>query len=92
MFDDEDRFTGFRGFSRDITQRVQARRDIRRSEAQLQAIMDNASIGIATINNQGILQSFNPEAQAIFGLSEADVLGKNVSMLMGDADASNHDN
>lgn len=92
MFDDKDRFTGFRGFSRDITQRVQARRDIRRSEAQLQAIMDNASIGIATINNQGILQSFNPEAQAIFGLSEADVLGKNVSMLMGDADASNHDN
>lgn len=44
--------------------------------------MDNAAIGIATIDEAGIVQSFNREAELIFGYSSDEVLGQNVAMLM----------
>ncbi|MEO8343556.1 MAG: diguanylate cyclase [Gallionella sp.] len=45
-------------------------------------IVEMAAEGIVSIDNKGMIQSFNRAAQKIFGYSEAEIVGKNVKMLM----------
>jgi diguanylate cyclase (GGDEF)-like protein/PAS domain S-box-containing protein len=56
-----------------------------------QAILDNMLDGVITINMQGQMESFNKAASHIFGYSTAEVLGRNVSMLMPEPHRSHHD-
>ena len=55
---------------------------LRDSEVRLRAILDTAVEGIITIDDRGIMESFNLAAQKIFGYHADEVLGRNVSMLM----------
>jgi PAS domain S-box-containing protein len=57
----------------------------------LQAIFDTAVDGIITIDERGIIERFNPAAEAIFGYSMAEVAGKNISMLMPSPYREAHD-
>lgn len=57
----------------------------------LEAIIENAIDGIITIDNRGIIESINPAASALFGYSAAEVVGRNISVLMPEPDHSNHD-
>jgi PAS domain S-box-containing protein len=66
-------------------------RVIREKEAHLRAILDNAIDGIITINERGIVQSFNPAAEHIFGYKPSEVLGQNVKVLMPEPYRSEHD-
>ena len=50
-------------------------------EQQLQAILNTAPDAIITINQTGIINSFNPAAEKMFGYTSTDVLGKNVKVL-----------
>ncbi len=60
-------------------------------EARLQAIMESASEGIVTINERGIMESFNKAAVAMFGYRAEEVIGQNVSMLVPSPDSEQHD-
>jgi PAS domain S-box-containing protein len=51
-------------------------------KVQLQSILDTVVDGIITISETGKIQSFNLAAETIFGYKEAEVLGKNVNVLM----------
>lgn len=62
-----------------------------KSEKLSKAIMDHVVDGIITIDSQGIIQSFNPAAEKIFGYSASEVLGKNINMLMPDPYHTEHD-
>lgn len=64
---------------------------LRASRDGLQAVLDNAADGIATIDQRGIVQSFNHAAESIFGWTSAEVIGRNVSMLMPADLAARHD-
>jgi PAS domain S-box-containing protein len=55
------------------------------------AILDNVLDGIITIDQHGIVTSFSASAQRIFGYSEDEVIGRNVSMLMPQPYRSEHD-
>ncbi len=66
----------------DITRRKQAEEALRESEARMRAIFDTAVDGIVTISERGIIERINPAAGRMFGYSEAEVAGRNVSMLM----------
>ena len=46
------------------------------------AIIQSAVDGIILIDAAGRIEAFNPAAERLFGYSEAEVLGRNVSMLM----------
>jgi PAS domain S-box-containing protein len=46
--------------------------------------------GVVTIDETGIVQSFNAAAEKIFGYTEAEVLGKNVTGLMSEPDRRAH--
>lgn len=61
------------------------------SEGRLRNIMENIVEGIITIDINGIIESFNPAAEKIFGYAAAEVLGENVSILTDEPDRSAHD-
>ena len=64
---------------------------MRESTEHLQAILNNMFDGVITISEYGIVESINKAACAMFGYTEADVLGKNLSMLMPEPQRSEHD-
>ena len=61
------------------------------SDARWRAIIQAAVDGIVMIDARGRVEAFNPAAERLFGYSEADVLGRNVSMLMPSPYADEHD-
>ena len=52
------------------------------SSAYRQAVVDNAADGILTADRDGKVMSFNPAAERIFGYAAAEVIGKQVAMLV----------
>lgn len=62
------------------------------SSKLLTAIIEHAIDGIITIDTHGIVESINPSALKLFGYEEADVIGRNVSVLMPEPHRSSHDN
>lgn len=60
-------------------------------EQRLKAVFETAAEGFITINERGIVLSYNRSAENIFGYSAEEVEGKNISMLMPEPHASRHD-
>ena len=61
------------------------------SEAKMRAVLDGAVDGIITIDDNGIIESFNPAAEKIFGYSSQEVIGKNVNLLVPEPYKKRHD-
>jgi two-component system, LuxR family, sensor kinase FixL len=59
--------------------------------AFLQAILDTLPDALIVIDENGLIHSFSPTAQAMFGWSEAEVRGQNIRMLMPQPYRDAHD-
>ncbi|VAX00279.1 diguanylate cyclase/phosphodiesterase (GGDEF & EAL domains) with PAS/PAC sensor(s) [hydrothermal vent metagenome] len=79
------------GTHTDITERKLAEEAVRERETRIAAILDTAVDGIITINDLGVIETFNPAAEKIFEYEAKEVLGRNVSMLMQADDRNLHD-
>lgn len=55
------------------------------------AVLDNVEEGIVTINEAGVIESFNPAAEIIFGYAAKEVTGNNVRMLLPEEHREKHD-
>jgi len=55
---------------------------IEQKEQRLNSMINAALDGIVTINGSGIIQSFNPSACQLFGYTEQEVIGKNISIII----------
>jgi diguanylate cyclase (GGDEF)-like protein/PAS domain S-box-containing protein len=66
-------------------------RRLQASESRVRAIVDSAADAIITIDDKGTVESFNVAAERIFGYAPADVIGRNVKMLMPEPYHSEHD-
>ena len=64
---------------------------VRASGDRLAALLDAAVDAIVLIDPRGLVTAFNRAAEAVFGYSEAEVLGRNVSMLMPQPYQAEHD-
>lgn len=71
--------------ARDVTSEKAAAEDLRRSRERIRAILDNVADGIVTCTVQGIIESANPNVQAIFGYTATELAGRPVSVLIDDA-------
>jgi len=58
---------------------------------RLKAILDSAVAGILTIDSRGRIETVNQAVERLFGYSAAELLGRNVSVLMPEPYASRHD-
>jgi PAS domain S-box-containing protein len=65
--------------------------ELRDSHARLQSIIDSAVDAIIVIDANGRVESFNRGAERLFGYPAAEVIGRNVSILMPSPDREQHD-
>ena len=81
----------FSGIVRDISERIENEKAIQASASRLQTVLNNVVDGIITINSKGIVQSFNPASENMFGYSAEEVIGNNIKMLMPSPYQEEHD-
>ena len=60
-------------------------------EAKLQTIFSTALGSIIVINERGIMERVNPATEQMFGYRAAELIGRNVSMLMPEPERARHD-
>jgi len=81
--------------NKELTEKIkalkQAQNDLQENEDFLRGIMDNAADGIITIDETGVILSFNAIAENIFGFQATEIIGKNVKELVPEPDKSRHD-
>lgn len=65
-----------------MTERVRLEERLRSSEAHWRSVVESAVDGIIVIDARGRIEAFNPAAEQLFGYTEADVVGRNVNILM----------
>ena len=76
----------------DLQAEVAARTaDLQDLNARLRSIINSAVDGIIVIDGRGRIESFNPGAERLFGYTQAEVIGHNVSMLMPAPYREEHD-
>jgi PAS domain S-box-containing protein len=73
------------------TGRVRAQELAEEMSWRTRMILETAADGIVTIDQQGTVESFNPAATKIFGYDAAEVVGRNVRMLMPQPYRDEHD-
>jgi PAS domain S-box-containing protein len=82
---------GIVAFSEDITERKMSEEKLRDRDHRLQAVLDTATDGILTIDGRGTVESVNPSAERLFGYPAAELVGRNVCVLMPPPYAAEHD-
>ena len=91
LYDDAGRLRGFGKVIRDVTRERAAERQLSASASQFRSILATVPDAMIVINELGAIQSFSAAAERLFGYSEAEVLGSNVSRLMPSPDRDRHD-
>ncbi len=92
----------FVGIIADITERKNVEKELQQHQehleqlvaiatAEVSAIVQTAVNAVITIDAHGIIQTFNPSAEKLFGWCQQEAVGKNVSILMESSIAVLHD-
>lgn len=74
----------------EIEKLKQTETELEKSEAFAEAIINKSTDAIISTNDEGKIESFNPSAEHMFGYSQSEVLGKNISDLMPFPHSANH--
>lgn len=66
----------------ELKRRLAAELALKEQKLRLNAIIDSSLDGLITINERGIIESFNPVAEKMFMMREAEVVGKEMAELI----------
>lgn len=75
----------------DLRQQVRAENEQRDSAARLKSILDAVPDAMIVIDERGIIESFSPSAETMFGFSAVEAIGQNVKILMPSPYHEQHD-
>ena len=89
--DDEGRIIGVSKIARDLSETHRAHQESERREALLSSIVATVPDALVVINSRAIIQSFSLAAERLFGFQAAEVLDRNVSLLMPSPYREEHD-
>ena len=75
----------------ELEDRVEKRtKDLRKANKQTEMILENATNGILTIDDDQIVVGFNPAAEAMWGYKAKEVLGNPITMLLPEYARKDH--
>ncbi|ABD89578.1 sensor protein FixL [Rhodopseudomonas palustris] len=80
------------GIILDIDDQKQLEEALRTQQSQLRSILDTVPDAMIVIDGHGIMRFFSSAAERLFGYSEGEAIGRNVSELMAGPDRARHDN
>jgi len=79
------------GIIRDTSEQHALEATLREQAERLRSILETVPDAIIVIGETGLIESFSPAAERLFGWSPAEVIGRNVSMLMPSPYRESHD-
>lgn len=71
-----------RAFQRTVEDVKRKSAELARSQTHLRAVVDYAVVGLFTIDSGGVVKSFNPAGERLFGYAADEIVGRNVALLM----------
>jgi PAS domain S-box-containing protein len=83
--------TGIIAVMDDVTDRRRLEASREEHRARLAAIIDAVADPIITIDEDGAITSFSRAAEAVFGYSATEVMGRNLKLLMPEPERGRHD-
>jgi PAS domain S-box-containing protein len=81
----------FAGIIRDVSERAEMARELKRSEQRLQAILRSANDAIISIDAGGTVVSWNRHAQQLFGYQEEEMVGESLGAIIPQRFREGHD-
>jgi two-component system sensor kinase FixL len=91
VYDGHGNLIGASKVARDISSAKRSQLQLQEREAHLQSVLDTVPDAMIVIDTRGIMQSFSTTAEKLFGYSAQEAVGRNVSLLMPQPYASQHD-
>jgi len=91
LYDESRELRGFGKVIRDVTEQRAVERALKASAAHLQSILSTVPDAMIVIDARGRILSFSKAAELLFGISEAEIVGANVNVLMPQPDRGAHD-
>ena len=76
----------------EFVERKRAEVALQESEKRMRSVLDNVSDGLATIDQNGIIESANPAVTKLFGYSEQEIIGQQSDILIATTHRTAFDN
>ena len=80
--DEHGAIIGVSKIARDLSEMQRIHTELRHREGLLSSILDTVPDALVVIDAHGLIHSFSAAAERLFGFSAAEIVGRNVSMLM----------
>lgn len=69
-------------FKNELILKEKIEKKIQESETKLRNVIKNALDGLITVNDHGLIESFNPACEKIFGYSYSEAIGEKIDLLL----------
>ncbi|ALJ34394.1 PAS domain S-box protein [Azospirillum brasilense] len=76
---------------RQQSRREQDQNRLERASRRIRGILESMVDAVVTIDSHGIIETFNPAAERMFGYAEAEVVGQSVNILLPEGFRAGHD-